>query len=346
MQFYAESPAQSPARRSAGHVNRTCAKIVYAFKAKLQKGQVFSRDICGAQEVIVNPLFDWGKMQPAHASTTGRVLVCCCVPRGVVTLSCDFDKAAYAAGETVQVSGSECPRVRVGVSSPARAASALHSRPRVHRTHAHTPRRHPHPQVLAKIINASKNDVHTVRVKLMRFMDLSDRSGARKRITDTVSQADYPGVKAGETQDRHLPLSLQGQPGVFLPATAGRLVQVSYLLEVEAGIRFAFDIETRQPVVIYLPAPSVWGGEALLQGGGLLPVSPQPQQLVMPQQGAMGMPQQQQAFYQPPAGVQPVAVGVQPVAVGVEPVGLGGFPPGPASPGQAVATNPLQARLL
>ena len=42
-------------------------------------------------------------MAPLHHENSGEVRVCCCFARGVVKLSCDFDKSAYAAGETVQV---------------------------------------------------------------------------------------------------------------------------------------------------------------------------------------------------------------------------------------------------
>lgn len=63
-----------------------------------------------------------------------------------------------------------------------------------------------------------------------------------------MSRADYPGVPAGEKQERSLPLTLSGKPGVFIPATSGRHVQVSYQLEVECDIAFAFDIEAHLPV--------------------------------------------------------------------------------------------------
>lgn len=52
---------------------------------------------------VVNSFFDWSKMQPAHADKSGKVWLCCCVPRGMVSVSADFDKSAYAAGETAQI---------------------------------------------------------------------------------------------------------------------------------------------------------------------------------------------------------------------------------------------------
>ena len=79
------------------------AKIVYSFKAAMQNGQVFSRDIKGSQEVVVNSFFDWSKMHPAHAERAGNVWLCCCIPRGKVTVSADFDKSAYAGGETALI---------------------------------------------------------------------------------------------------------------------------------------------------------------------------------------------------------------------------------------------------
>jgi Arrestin (or S-antigen), C-terminal domain len=39
-------------------------------------------------------------MQPARASNSGQVLLCCCIPKGTVTLTSTHDKAAYQSGET------------------------------------------------------------------------------------------------------------------------------------------------------------------------------------------------------------------------------------------------------
>ena len=52
---------------------------------------------------VINSFFDWSKMQPAHAEKSGNVYLCCCIPRGRVTVVADFDKGAYAAGETAQI---------------------------------------------------------------------------------------------------------------------------------------------------------------------------------------------------------------------------------------------------
>ena len=42
-------------------------------------------------------------MSPQKAAKTGNVLLCCCIPRGTVTLNTACDKVAYQAGETMNV---------------------------------------------------------------------------------------------------------------------------------------------------------------------------------------------------------------------------------------------------
>jgi len=51
----------------------------------------------------VNALLEAGRLAPQHAETVGKVNVCCCIDRGQVALAADFDKGAYAAGETARV---------------------------------------------------------------------------------------------------------------------------------------------------------------------------------------------------------------------------------------------------
>lgn len=51
----------------------------------------------------MNPFFDWSKMAPAKADKSGTVMLCCCIPRGMVHLTSTYDKAAYQAGETMRV---------------------------------------------------------------------------------------------------------------------------------------------------------------------------------------------------------------------------------------------------
>lgn len=48
----------------------------------------------------MNSFFDLNKLRPAHSENSGTVRLCCCIPRGKVTLTCDFDRAAYAGGDT------------------------------------------------------------------------------------------------------------------------------------------------------------------------------------------------------------------------------------------------------
>ena len=98
-----ESEASDPAWRSSGRKLQVRAEVSYKIKAFLDVNGVFSRDLRSKQEVTVNSAFDWNAMKPAFGEKSGQVLLCCCVPRGEVTLSASFDRAAYTSGETAQI---------------------------------------------------------------------------------------------------------------------------------------------------------------------------------------------------------------------------------------------------
>lgn len=83
---------------------KTEASIVFTCKAAVNTRGVFSRDLKARQELVVNPYFDWAKLVPQAVLKKGEVYWCCCIPQGEITLDCKFDKAAYAAGETAQIS--------------------------------------------------------------------------------------------------------------------------------------------------------------------------------------------------------------------------------------------------
>lgn len=53
LKFKSHTPSGDPSWRNAGRHNDVKAKIVYSFKAAMQNGQLFSRDIKGCQEVVV-----------------------------------------------------------------------------------------------------------------------------------------------------------------------------------------------------------------------------------------------------------------------------------------------------
>ena len=53
--------AADPHWHQHGRMNITRAGIVYSFKAALQNGASFMREIRGKQEVIINSFFDWAK---------------------------------------------------------------------------------------------------------------------------------------------------------------------------------------------------------------------------------------------------------------------------------------------
>ena len=95
--------AADPAWRSAGRQLVFSGEVVCKVKAFVDVSGVFSRDLRCVQEIVVNPAFDWAAMQPAHGEQSGQVLLLCCIPRGRVTLSAAFDRAAYMAGETAGI---------------------------------------------------------------------------------------------------------------------------------------------------------------------------------------------------------------------------------------------------
>ena len=95
--------ASDPHWQREGRQLRARGEIVYRLEAVYDIAGVFAADLTCSQMLTVNQFFDWSKMQPLRAEASGEVRLCCCIPRGAVTLSCDFDKSAYAAGETVQV---------------------------------------------------------------------------------------------------------------------------------------------------------------------------------------------------------------------------------------------------
>ena len=195
---------------------------------------MFSRELKGKQQVVVNTAFDWAKTAPAHAESMHTVYACCCFKRGTVFLSTTFDKGAYAAGETAQV---HCV-----------------------------------------IRNEASTTVKRLTTKLLRRISLNDGRGGSTSREDVVATATYEGVPPGESQARDLPLSFLGDPGKYVPATRGRLVQVSYVLQVECGMTtFVSNVATSMPVVLFQPSPAVWGAAALtvpVQAMVEYPVSP------------------------------------------------------------------------
>lgn len=98
--FKRKQMAHDPEWKKEGREIEHKATLVFTVKACLQTAGMFSRELKSRQEITVNPFFDWSKMQPARASNSGQVLICCCIDKGKVTLTSTHDKAAYQAGET------------------------------------------------------------------------------------------------------------------------------------------------------------------------------------------------------------------------------------------------------
>ena len=103
MKFRKLEDFRDPAARQLGRQKETRAEVNFRVSAQLCARGVFSQALRSEQELVVNPLFDYSKMSPQKAAKTGNVLLCCCIPRGTVTLNTACDKAAYQAGETMRV---------------------------------------------------------------------------------------------------------------------------------------------------------------------------------------------------------------------------------------------------
>lgn len=123
-------------------------------------------------------------------------------------------------------------------------------------------------QIAARIKNDSACDVAHMKVKLMRFITLSDGKGHTHRYTDCLAESKYDGVVKKSEAGRHLPLPLKMSGGQgFLSSIKTRNVEVRYQIEVECDISMAFDIEAHLPVTIYQPAPAVNPVMAMFPGG-------------------------------------------------------------------------------
>ena len=103
MKFRKFDDFSDPSWRSHGRKKETRAEVSFLLKAQLQCRGVFSNDLRSSQELVVNPLFDWARMQPQTSSKAGQVLVCCCIPRGTVVLNVAADKAAYQMDEVMRI---------------------------------------------------------------------------------------------------------------------------------------------------------------------------------------------------------------------------------------------------
>ena len=84
VKYFRSERAVDPEWHNRGRMLETRAGIVYTFKAAIQNGAVFAKEIRGRQELVVNAFFDINKLRPAHSETIGTVRLCCCIPRGKV----------------------------------------------------------------------------------------------------------------------------------------------------------------------------------------------------------------------------------------------------------------------
>jgi len=101
--FHRERDASDPHWRMMGRRIRTRGSVSYRLEALFDVQGTFSHDLTSKQHLTVNAMLEASRLAPQHAETVGKVNLCCCVNRGQVALAADFDKGAYAAGETARV---------------------------------------------------------------------------------------------------------------------------------------------------------------------------------------------------------------------------------------------------
>jgi hypothetical protein len=101
--FRREHEASDPHWRNTGRKIINRGDITYKLCPLVDVHGTSFRDITSKQLLTVNQAFDWDKLQPQRAHDEVEVTFCCCFNRGAVTLTADFDKGAYAGGETAQI---------------------------------------------------------------------------------------------------------------------------------------------------------------------------------------------------------------------------------------------------
>jgi hypothetical protein len=101
--FRREHDAADPHWRNTGRKIIARGDISYKLSPLFDVHGTSFRDITSKQILTVNQAFDWEKLKPQRAHQEIAVTFCCCVDRGMVTLTADFDKGAYAGGETAQI---------------------------------------------------------------------------------------------------------------------------------------------------------------------------------------------------------------------------------------------------
>jgi len=85
--------------RNAYSAAKLLAQTTYTIRATLRKQGFFSMDLQAVAPLIIHPKL--GKdVKPANGEKEGKVLFCCCIPRGSVRMKAQFDKNAYAPNET------------------------------------------------------------------------------------------------------------------------------------------------------------------------------------------------------------------------------------------------------
>lgn len=101
--FRREHDAADPHWRNTGRKIIARGDISYKLSPLFDVHGTSFRDITSKQILTVNQAFDWEKLKPQRAHQEIAVTFCCCFDRGMVTLTADFDKGAYAGGETAQI---------------------------------------------------------------------------------------------------------------------------------------------------------------------------------------------------------------------------------------------------
>ena len=262
-------------------------------------------------------------MKPAVGAKTGSVLLCCCIPRGTVTLNAAFDRSAYMAGEVAQI--------RAGIKNDSEQ-NVQHMRVKLMRfITLRSSNGHVHTQTDCMAQNAYPGvELHSEATRDLPLALVTNQGnilpGTKARLVDISYRFDVEcDLSCAPDIEVHLPVVIFApQPATWGLAALG--------MAVPSGIHFDFPIGApavaampmpmpvpmpmmQQPVPLMIQQPvynsSPQGGSVIVNnpssGGGMSPQVPYvPQQAVNNNQGygSFQAPppqqQQQQQDYQSP----------------------------------------------
>jgi len=118
--------------------------------------------------------------------------------------------------------------------------------------------------VTAEIQNASKKDIRSMKISLIRTLRLRSAGGRTETYVNKMLEASYEGVLAGTNKTMPMnitfdPTKLIDQSVPFTPTSNGAYVNCTYSFNVKCDVANASDVNLIMPVILYVPQPAKWG---------------------------------------------------------------------------------------